>query len=97
MLLAKWKSLIHHVSNDHTGHPDSLYYFLSVPMTRTLSPESGSKKVIYINEPKFTIKAEVHLACGRIITSNSQGMWNLSESGGGPSHELANISLLKLY
>ena len=52
-------------------------------MTRALSPESGSKKVMYINEPKFTIKAEVHLA----------------ESGGGPSHELANISQLlhKLY
>lgn len=25
MLLTKWKSLIHHVSNDHTGHPDPLF------------------------------------------------------------------------
>ncbi len=25
MILAKWKSLIHHVSNDHTGHPSVLF------------------------------------------------------------------------
>lgn len=25
MILAKWKSLLHHISNDHTGHPDILF------------------------------------------------------------------------
>lgn len=66
-------------------------------MTRTLSPESGSKKVIYINELKFTIKVEVHLACERIAKSNLQVMWNLPESGSGLNHELANICQVIIY
>lgn len=25
MILAKWKSLLHHISNNHSGHPDILF------------------------------------------------------------------------
>ena len=46
MILAKWKSLLHHISNNHTGHPDVL--FSECAHDDDIEPRDWIKKGIFI-------------------------------------------------
>ncbi len=51
MILAKWKSLLHHVSNDHTGHPSVL--FPECAHDDDIEPRDWIKKGIIISLNTF--------------------------------------------